>query len=74
METLVSIEKAAEILSISPWTVRLWVSQGKLGSAKLGSRRLIPASEVERLISRSLERGQHDSRKETGNGDPDTLP
>jgi excisionase family DNA binding protein len=53
-ESLVSVEKAADILGLSPWTVRAWVSKGKIGSAKLGSRRLIPQSELDRLISESL--------------------
>jgi excisionase family DNA binding protein len=51
MEQLLSVDKAAEVLSVSPWTVRAWIQQGKLGSAKLGSRRLVPQSEVEKLIS-----------------------
>jgi excisionase family DNA binding protein len=50
MDKLISVSKAAEIMGISPWTVRAWIAQGKLGSAKLGSRRLIPESEIERLI------------------------
>ena len=50
MDQLISIERTAELLSISPWTVRAWITQGKLGSAKLGSRRLVPKSEIERLI------------------------
>jgi excisionase family DNA binding protein len=50
MDKLLSIEVTAELLSVSPWTVRAWITQGKLGSAKLGSRRLVPKSEVERLI------------------------
>jgi len=51
MDKLISIDRAAELLSISPWTVRAWITQGKLGSAKLGSRRLVPQSEIEKLIS-----------------------
>jgi excisionase family DNA binding protein len=51
MDQLLSIDRTAELLSVSPWTVRAWITQGKLGSAKLGSRRLVPQSEVERLIS-----------------------
>ena len=50
MEQLVSIQKTAEILSVSPWTVRAWIQEGKIGSAKLGSRRLVPQSEIEKLI------------------------
>jgi excisionase family DNA binding protein len=53
MNKLLSIEKAAQVLSVSPWTVRAWITQGKLGSAKLGTRRLVPESEIERLIIES---------------------
>lgn len=51
MDTLISIDRTAETLSVSPWTVRAWIQQGKLGSVKLGSRRLVPQSEIERLIN-----------------------
>lgn len=53
-DRLISIKDAAEILAISPWTVRAWVTQGKLGSAKLGTRRLIPESEINRLLAESI--------------------
>jgi excisionase family DNA binding protein len=50
-DRLMSIKDAAAILAISPWTVRAWVTQGKITSAKLGARRLIPESEVNRLLA-----------------------
>ena len=50
MEQMLSIDSVAELLSVSPWTVRLWIKQGKLGSAKLGTRRVVPQSEVERFV------------------------
>ena len=53
MDKLLSIDKAAEVLSVSPWTIRSWITHGKIGSAKLGSRRLVPQSELERLIRES---------------------
>lgn len=53
-ESLISIDKAADILGLSPWTIRAWITQGKITSAKLGARRLIPQSELDRLISESL--------------------
>jgi excisionase family DNA binding protein len=53
-DRLVSIKDAAEILAISPWTVRAWVTQGKISSAKLGTRRLIPESEINRLLSEAI--------------------
>ena len=53
-DRLVSIKDAAEILAISPWTVRAWVTQGKISSAKLGARRLIPESEINRLLAEAI--------------------
>ena len=50
-DRLVSIKDAAAILSISPWTVRAWITQGKITSVKLGARRLISESEINRLLT-----------------------
>lgn len=52
MDNLLSVDKTAEVLSVSPWTVRAWITKGKLGSTKLGSRRLVPQSEIEKLIAK----------------------
>jgi len=53
-DRLVSIKDAAAILAISPWTVRAWITQGKITSAKLGARRLVPESELKRLLAEAL--------------------
>jgi len=53
-DRLVSIKDAAEILAISPWTLRAWITQGKISSAKLGARRLIPESEINRLLAEAI--------------------
>ena len=53
-DRLVSIKDAATILAISPWTVRAWITQGKITSAKLGTRRLIPESEINRLLTDAI--------------------
>ncbi|MFL6212044.1 MAG: helix-turn-helix domain-containing protein [Pyrinomonadaceae bacterium] len=50
-DRLVNIKDAAEILAISPWTVRAWIAQSKITSAKMGTRRLIPESEIKRLLA-----------------------
>jgi len=50
MERLYSIEEAAEHLRISHWTLRGWIQSGKLLSAKIGDRRVIRESELQRLI------------------------
>ena len=54
MESLLSIEHAAEILSVSPWTLRLWAKQGKLSTIKLGARRLVRRSTVDRIMAAGL--------------------
>lgn len=45
-----SIERTAQRLDISIWTVRAWISQGKLESVKLGSRRLVPEESILKLL------------------------
>jgi excisionase family DNA binding protein len=52
-ERLVSIGEAANRWGVSPLTVRYWIQHRKIVSHKLGGRRLIPISEVERLIKAS---------------------
>ncbi len=50
MEKLYSINEAAELLRVSHWTIRGWIQTGKLRSAKVGDRRVIRESELQRLI------------------------
>jgi excisionase family DNA binding protein len=52
-ERLVPVDEAAYRLGVSPWTIRWWIQQGRIASNKLGARRLIPVSEIERLIAES---------------------
>jgi excisionase family DNA binding protein len=54
MERLLSVAMVAEHLGVSAWTIRVWIKQGKLGSAKLGTRRLVPQSEVTRFLASSF--------------------
>ncbi len=48
---LFSVDEAVAVLRLSPWTLRAWLSAGKIGSIKLGSRRLIIRAEIDRLIT-----------------------
>jgi excisionase family DNA binding protein len=52
---LVSVEAAAVKLGLSPWTLRRWICDRKITSCKLGTRRLIPVSEVARIINQGME-------------------
>jgi excisionase family DNA binding protein len=53
MEALKSIEEAAEILGISPWTVRAYVRQGKIRPVRIGRRCLIEQSTLEDLVEQA---------------------
>ena len=47
MDKLHSIESAAEFLGgLSPWTIRAWLSQGKLTRIKVGSRTMVREQEL----------------------------
>jgi excisionase family DNA binding protein len=46
---LFRLEQAGAVLGVSHWTLRRWAKQGKLRTVKLGSLRLVPREEVNRL-------------------------
>ena len=50
MESLKSVEEAAEALALSPWTVRLYVRQGKIRPVRIGRRVLIEPQEIRRIV------------------------
>ncbi|MHB1938913.1 MAG: helix-turn-helix domain-containing protein [Acidobacteriaceae bacterium] len=49
-----NVGKAAEILGLSVWTVRTWAYTGKIASAKLGSRLMVPAEELEKIAAEAV--------------------
>ena len=64
-QLLYSIEDAAETLAISPWTLRLYVRQGKVKVVRIGRRVLLSSSELERLMQHGCPSGTTtDSRNE----------
>ena len=48
---LFSVAEAETMTRVSRWTWRAWAYSGKIASTKLGKRLLIPASEINRVIS-----------------------
>jgi excisionase family DNA binding protein len=52
-ERLFSIHETADLLSLSRWTIRRWAQERRIVSHKLGSRILIPESEIVRLMTAS---------------------
>jgi len=51
MEQLFDINKAGEVLGISPWTVRAYIRDQKLIPVRLGRRVLLEPSELRRFIN-----------------------
>ncbi len=45
------VAEAEAQTGVSRWTWRRWAYDGKITSVKLGKRLLIPASEIERLVT-----------------------
>jgi len=50
MTKLLSVQDAAELLSISRWTVRAYIRQGKLRPVRIGRRVLLREEEIERFV------------------------
>jgi excisionase family DNA binding protein len=51
MKPLKSVEEAAGLLGISPWTVRSYMRDGKLRAVRLGRRVLVEETELERFVA-----------------------
>jgi excisionase family DNA binding protein len=52
---LLSLEEAALLLSLSPWTLRRWALQGRIASVKMGTRRLLTEKTVNDLVAASFQ-------------------
>ena len=64
MQKLLAPREAANILGISYPTLKQWIYNGKLKTAKTpGGHHRVPESEIDRLIPRRLLRGAIDSRR-----------
>jgi excisionase family DNA binding protein len=51
LQELVSVVEAAKRLGgVSVWTIRAWMSQGRLKRTKVGSRTMVSASAIEEFL------------------------
>jgi excisionase family DNA binding protein len=50
MSPLLDVREAGRVLSISPWTIRLYIKTGKLFPVRIGRRVLLEESELQRFI------------------------
>ncbi len=55
---LMSVKEAGAYLGITTWTLYSWVSQGKIPSVKLGSRRLFDVQALDRFIAKNTHQGR----------------
>ena len=53
MERLHDVKSAAQILAISPWTVRLYIRNGRLQPIRLGRLVRIEEEELRRFVAES---------------------
>jgi excisionase family DNA binding protein len=53
MEPLLDVKAVAKLLSLSPWTIRKMLADGRLTPVRLGRRVLVEPAEVERFVSES---------------------
>lgn len=67
MERLYSVEEAADVLRLSPNTIRWWIKSDKLRAAWVGDRRVIRESELQRLIVDQKPTASHKGDKHDGN-------
>lgn len=47
---LLSVDDAAEVMSVSDWTVKKLIASGELASLKIANRRLIPRAAIAKFI------------------------
>jgi len=57
-----NVKEAGTALGISPWTIRRYISEGKLRSVRIGRRVLVEPSECRRLV----EEGRNERTTQTG--------
>ena len=51
MRPLYDVKAAAQVLSISPWTVRSYIRTGSIRPLRIGRRVLFQEEELERFVS-----------------------
>jgi excisionase family DNA binding protein len=51
MEQLLDVRSAANLLAVSPWTIRLYVKQGKLRPIRIGRLVRLEQAELARFVA-----------------------
>lgn len=61
MKQLFDINAAAQVLSISPWTIRNYIKKGSIQPLRIGRRVLLEEAELERFVSEARTDGESDN-------------
>jgi excisionase family DNA binding protein len=61
---LVGLSEAARMLGVSVFTIRRFVARGEVAAVNVGARRLVPVSEIDRIVQRGVGRAR--ATKATG--------
>jgi len=51
---LISMSEAARMLGVSVYTIRRLVSRGEVVAVNVGARRLVQATEIDRIVERGV--------------------
>jgi len=51
---LISISEAARMLGVSVYTIRRLVARGEVVAVNVGTRRLVQAAEIDRIVERGV--------------------
>lgn len=71
MKQLYDVRDAAEILRVSPWTVRAYIRKGRLRPIRLGRLVRLEESQLQQLVVESTEGDQ--SKEEKSDDGPSTA-
>ncbi len=73
MNILVDFNEAGKRLSCSPFSLRAWARRGLIHTVKVGRRRLIPATECDRISREGLQTVTTSNASEPQNARPRRL-
>lgn len=60
MKPLKTINEAAELLAVSPWSIRKWIKKGRLQPVRICRRVHLEEAEIERFVA--------EAKGDTGSG------